>query len=287
MRAVPQPSSGPTDGSATQRPCAPAARCASSRPVAALDARRRGNAQRRDGVGAGAACPNPDLAPSAESLPAMSDATLCLLNGERADHGLGPLDAERHARRRRDRLRPGPGRRLLLLPHRPRRIGRARPHRAQRLPAARRRLGAGREPRLGHRQPRDARVDHAGLDELARPPRQHPQPRLPRDRDRHRRRQPRRRRRARRDLRDGVRRDRGPRAAPTAEDPSRSRSPTTAQAAERASQVTPRAPGAARRRATARRAHRAHQARRAGKGRGRPAGRRRGRVGHIKARIAI
>ena len=56
-----------------------------------LDAHRRGNAPRRDGVGAGAACPNPDLAPSAESLPAMTDATLCLLNGERADHGLGPL----------------------------------------------------------------------------------------------------------------------------------------------------------------------------------------------------
>jgi uncharacterized protein YkwD len=55
------------------------------------DARRRGNAPRRDGVGAGAACPNPDLAASVESLPAMTDATLCLLNGERADHGLGPL----------------------------------------------------------------------------------------------------------------------------------------------------------------------------------------------------
>ena len=42
-------------------------------------------------MGAGAACPNPDLAPSAESLPAMAGATLCLLNGERADHGLAPL----------------------------------------------------------------------------------------------------------------------------------------------------------------------------------------------------
>jgi uncharacterized protein YkwD len=56
-----------------------------------VDARRHGTRPRRDGVGAGAACPNPDLAPSAESLSAMADATLCLLNGERADNGLAPL----------------------------------------------------------------------------------------------------------------------------------------------------------------------------------------------------
>jgi uncharacterized protein YkwD len=56
-----------------------------------LDARRHGTPPRRDGVGAGAACPNPDLAPSVASLPAMANATLCLLNGERADNGLAPL----------------------------------------------------------------------------------------------------------------------------------------------------------------------------------------------------
>ncbi len=56
-----------------------------------MDLRQRGNAPRRDGVGAGAACPNPTLAASPEALPAMAEATLCLLNGERADHGLGPL----------------------------------------------------------------------------------------------------------------------------------------------------------------------------------------------------
>jgi uncharacterized protein YkwD len=56
-----------------------------------LDVRRGGNAPRRDGVGAGEACPNPDLAPSAESMSAVAEATLCLLNGERADHGLAPL----------------------------------------------------------------------------------------------------------------------------------------------------------------------------------------------------
>src|SRR5215218_8347877 len=54
-----------------------------------------------DPVGAGgvprrrAACPNADLAPAPETLPAIADATLCLLNGERADHGLAPLAPNR------------------------------------------------------------------------------------------------------------------------------------------------------------------------------------------------
>ena len=60
-------------------------------PGGRLDVRRRADAPRHDGVGAGAACPNPDLAPSAESLQVMTEATLCLLNGERADRGLAPL----------------------------------------------------------------------------------------------------------------------------------------------------------------------------------------------------
>jgi uncharacterized protein YkwD len=51
--------------------------------------RPRGEAPRRDGVGAGAAC----AAPAPDSLLAMTEATLCLLNGERADHGLAPLRA--------------------------------------------------------------------------------------------------------------------------------------------------------------------------------------------------
>ena len=45
----------------------------------------------RDGVGAGASCPNPSLAPAAASLAAVSAATLCLVNGARADRGLAPL----------------------------------------------------------------------------------------------------------------------------------------------------------------------------------------------------
>src|SRR5215218_6470113 len=60
-------------------------------PGGRLELGRRESAPRRDGVAAGAACPGADLAASAESLPAMVDATLCLLNGERADHGLAPL----------------------------------------------------------------------------------------------------------------------------------------------------------------------------------------------------
>jgi uncharacterized protein YkwD len=56
-----------------------------------MDLRRRGVAPRRDGVGAGAACPSPDAVPAPESLSAIAEATLCLLNGERADRGLAPL----------------------------------------------------------------------------------------------------------------------------------------------------------------------------------------------------
>jgi uncharacterized protein YkwD len=62
-------------------------------PGGAPDARERAGGPRRDGVGAGAACPNPDLAPSAETLAPMAEATLCLVNGERADRGLAPLTA--------------------------------------------------------------------------------------------------------------------------------------------------------------------------------------------------
>ena len=47
----------------------------------------RDEAPRRDGVGAAASCPNP----GPEALRAYADAALCLLNGERADHGLAPL----------------------------------------------------------------------------------------------------------------------------------------------------------------------------------------------------
>src|SRR5918997_2079093 len=57
-------------------------------PGGAFDLAERDDAPERDGVGAGAACPNVDVAPSAETVPVVAEATLCLLNGERADQGL-------------------------------------------------------------------------------------------------------------------------------------------------------------------------------------------------------
>jgi uncharacterized protein YkwD len=63
-------------------------------PGGALDLGDGDAAPRRDGVGAGAACPNADLAPSSGTIGAVAEATLCLINGERADHGLAPLAAE-------------------------------------------------------------------------------------------------------------------------------------------------------------------------------------------------
>src|SRR5918994_4936505 len=55
------------------------------------DVRARANGTRRDGVGAGATCPDQALAPAPASLAAMAASQLCLLNGVRADAGLTPL----------------------------------------------------------------------------------------------------------------------------------------------------------------------------------------------------
>ncbi|MEA2661472.1 MAG: hypothetical protein QOH08_1044 [Chloroflexota bacterium] len=53
--------------------------------------RVHGQSNTQQGVGAGATCENTDLAPAADNLDAVVTATLCLLNGERADQGLPPL----------------------------------------------------------------------------------------------------------------------------------------------------------------------------------------------------
>ena len=50
--------------------------------------------RQRDGVGAGATCADVDVIPTPETLPQVEQATLCLLNGERADRGLGPVAAD-------------------------------------------------------------------------------------------------------------------------------------------------------------------------------------------------
>ena len=47
----------------------------------------------REGVDAGAACPDAELMPSAGNLAAVAAATMCLVNGERADAGLPALSA--------------------------------------------------------------------------------------------------------------------------------------------------------------------------------------------------
>ena len=45
----------------------------------------------RDGIGAGTRCPHADLQPDATSVATIAEATLCMLNGERADRGMGAL----------------------------------------------------------------------------------------------------------------------------------------------------------------------------------------------------
>ena len=45
----------------------------------------------RQGVGAGASCADVDIMPAADNLAAVTAATMCLVNGERADAGLPPL----------------------------------------------------------------------------------------------------------------------------------------------------------------------------------------------------
>ena len=61
------------------------------RRVRRIDPSAARRARERMGVGAGAACQDGDLLPSAETLPAVEVATLCLVNGERADAGLPAL----------------------------------------------------------------------------------------------------------------------------------------------------------------------------------------------------
>jgi uncharacterized protein YkwD len=50
-----------------------------------------GESNTQQGVGAGANCENTDLAPASDNLRTVVASTLCLLNGERSDAGLGPL----------------------------------------------------------------------------------------------------------------------------------------------------------------------------------------------------
>ncbi len=58
-------------------------------PIDPAAVRRAPNA--REGVGAGDACANADVQPAPSNLATVAEATLCLLNGERADRGLAQL----------------------------------------------------------------------------------------------------------------------------------------------------------------------------------------------------
>ena len=53
----------------------------------------------REGVAAGDACADATLQPEAANLPAVTAATLCLLNGERADRGLAALTTDERLQR--------------------------------------------------------------------------------------------------------------------------------------------------------------------------------------------
>jgi uncharacterized protein YkwD len=53
----------------------------------------------REGVAAGDACANAALQPEASNLRSVADATLCLLNGERADRGLASLSIDARLQR--------------------------------------------------------------------------------------------------------------------------------------------------------------------------------------------
>jgi len=62
-----------------------------------------GNAQpdlrNREGIGAGTNCPHSDLQPDGANVATVAEATLCLLNGERADRGMTALKIHRDLQR--------------------------------------------------------------------------------------------------------------------------------------------------------------------------------------------
>ena len=106
------------------------------RAAAAPTSAAHADGERRDGVGAGARLPGPGAGPGApRRSAAMAAAQLCLLNGERADAGLPPLTLNAKLSAAATRLRAGPRRRPLLLPHRPRRLDDPHAPRRRRLPA--------------------------------------------------------------------------------------------------------------------------------------------------------
>src|SRR4051812_39501885 len=94
-QAKPAPGAGGLTVTATDARLGDATRADSSGKVDLLKVTRpvdpsklKLQARRHQGVGAGAACTDVDVMPGADSMAAVITATLCLLNGERADAGL-------------------------------------------------------------------------------------------------------------------------------------------------------------------------------------------------------
>ena len=134
-------------------------------------------------VASTAPCANTDLTPDPTNIAVVETATLCLVNQVRGQHGLPALapDADAAAVGRPAQQRHG--RAGLLRPQRPGRRHAAQPHRGHRLPVQpQRQLCHRREHRLGHAQPLPAERDGQRLGQLPRPPGQHPQPELHRQR---------------------------------------------------------------------------------------------------------
>ena len=103
-------------------------------------------------------CAGADVVPAADNVAVVGQATLCLLNQQRAAHGVGPLAENAAAHERLGGLLAADGRAGLLRPRVARRRHAGRPPDRRRLPRRRRPMARGREHRLGPGRARHARA---------------------------------------------------------------------------------------------------------------------------------
>ena len=134
-----------------------------------------------------ASCADTDLRPTPANSTRVEAATFCLVNVQRARHGLHALRRNADLARSAARAFRGHGLRELLRPRQPRRRDAARADQGQHLPPAPLGVHGGREHRCRHDAAGDTGIDRRELDEVPRPSGEHPQPRLPRQRHRRRR----------------------------------------------------------------------------------------------------
>ena len=123
-------------------------------------------------------CAGADLVPAADNVAVVGQATLCRLNQQRAAHGVGALAENATADHRLRGLLAADGRAGLLRPRVAGRRHARRPSDRRRLPRRRRRVGRGREHRLGPGHARDRALDGHRVDGQRRPPREPAQRRL-------------------------------------------------------------------------------------------------------------